>query len=147
MTAYRRATLGVLLAVALAGCDSTEPDAFPNLIGRYSFEALFRDALATDIRAAGTLMFTHVDPDTGQLVGQADVSILVNGQPPLRLIGFDLANVTREGDITFRIHLPDLVGQWNFTGSVSPSAETMHGNHTLATTEAELLGTWSAGRM
>jgi hypothetical protein len=116
------------------------------MIGSYSFEALFRDALASDVRAAGTLTFTHVDRDTGTLVGNADVQILVTGQQPLRLIGFDLANVTREGEITFRIHLPDLVGQWNFTGTVSPSAETMHGNHALATPDGELLGTWTAGR-
>jgi antitoxin (DNA-binding transcriptional repressor) of toxin-antitoxin stability system len=137
----------VAFALALPGCDSTEPNPFPDIVGTYTFDALFRDALATDLRARGTLTFTHVDRETGRLIGEADVQLLLSGQPPIPFTAFELASVTREGEITFRLHLPDLIGTWTFTGTVSPSLETMGGSHELETVEADYLGTWTAARM
>jgi hypothetical protein len=137
----------VAAALTLSACDSTAPEPFPDLVGVYTFDALFRDALASDVRARGTLTFTHVDAETGRLLGDADVQLTVTGEPPIRFTAFELATVTREGEIAFRLHLPDLVGEWRFTGTVSPSADTMHGNHALATVDGEFLGTWTAGRI
>ena len=144
---HRRALLAGVLALAFSACDSTDPEEFPDLIGVYTFDALFRDALASDVRARGTLTFTHVDSGTGQLIGEADVQLTITGEPGIRFTAFELATVSREGEITFRLHLPDLVGAWTFTGTVSPSTQTMHGNHALVTTDGEFLGTWTAGRM
>lgn len=142
-----RALLVGLLVLASTACDSTEPETFPDLIGVYTFDALFRDALASDVRARGTLTFTHVDSETGTLIGAADVQLTVTGEPAIRFTAIELATVTREGEITFRLHLPDLVGEWRFTGTVSPSTQTMHGNHALVTIDGEFLGTWTAGRI
>ena len=142
-----RSVVAVALALALSACDATAPDTFPDLIGSYTLDALFRDALASDLRARGTMSFTHVDRDTGVLLGEADVTLSVTGEVPLRLTAFELGSVGRDGQITFRLHLPDLVGTWSFTGEVSPSGETMHGNHNLSVGVNELLGTWTAGRM
>ena len=147
MTHSRRSIL-LLLILALSACsDSTSPDPFPNLVGSYTFDALFRDALASDVRARGTLTFTHVDPDTGTLIGTADIQLTVTGQQPVRFTAFDRASVAHDGAITFRLHLPDLVGEWRFNGVVSPSALTMQGNHALTVGVDELLGTWTAGKM
>jgi hypothetical protein len=143
----RSSLLCAVLALALSACDSTEPNPFPDIVGVYSFDALFRDALASDVRAQGTLTFTHVDRDTGRLLGEADVQLVVSGEAAIRFTAFELASLTRDGEITFRLHLPDLVGTWSFAGTVSPSLETMGGTHELVTVEADYLGTWTAGRM
>src|SRR5687767_7915136 len=100
--------LAVVLALALSACDSTAPEAFPNLIGRYTFDALFRDALANDVRARGTLTFTHVDSESGRLIGDSDITLTITGEQPIRLTAFDLATVARDGGIAYRLHLPDM---------------------------------------
>jgi hypothetical protein len=145
MRYLHRSLLAVVLV--LSACDSTGPDPFPDLIGRYTFDALFRDALASDVRARGTLNFTHVDSESGRLIGDSDITLTITGEQPIRFTAFELATVDREGQISYELHLPDLVGNWRFTGTVSQSGETMHGNHVLTAGDAELLGTWTAARM
>lgn len=136
-------TAALLATLVLSSC---EDDAFPEVQGRYAFEATVDGATVSEFHAIGDLFFLDVDEDTGRLDGYADITVHLGNDSGL-VSQIENAFVSDQGEISFRLPVPNASTTWTFVGRVDRDGDELEGTHTLRpSTGATFGGPWRADR-